>query len=58
MSPSEDLGKGWYKCSSCGATWTDVIQVGASPISIESRGKKQGTKYKARAIHRRREKAA
>jgi len=23
MSPWEILGKGWYKCSKCGATWSD-----------------------------------
>jgi len=24
MSPWEELGKGWFKCSNCGATWTEV----------------------------------
>lgn len=26
MSDCPELGKGWFLCSSCGATWIDVIQ--------------------------------
>ena len=26
MFPSEDLGKGWWKCSDCGATWCDTLK--------------------------------
>ena len=32
MHPSEDLGKGWFKCSDCKATWTEVPVPGGSAL--------------------------
>jgi len=55
MFPWESYGKGWFKCSDCGATWTKMQEFTVIPISIErlSKGSKY-TKYKARVIRRRR----
>ncbi len=27
MHQAEDLGYGWYKCSSCGATYIEMLRV-------------------------------
>ena len=55
MFPWESLGKGWFKCSDCGATWTKKQEFTVIPISIERVSKgSEYTKYKARAIRRRR----
>ena len=36
MCPSEDLGKGWFKCSNCGATWGTVPKCKAPIIVLKS----------------------
>lgn len=50
MKEAKDLRKGWYRCSSCGATWVKVPILGPSPISIEYDEVTGGTKYKARRV--------
>ena len=44
MCPSEDLGKGWFKCSGCGATWCKV-PVRKAPIIILKPDGVQGKSY-------------
>ena len=54
MAPFETLGKGWFKCSDCGATWIKMQEFSTMPISIERVNKySKRTKYKAHAIRRR-----
>ena len=52
MSPFEDLGKGWFKCSQCGATWIEVPPLGPSALSTERDDTTGERKYKSRAISR------
>lgn len=43
MSPWETLGKGWFKCSDCGATWTKIPKPGqaiSQETIIHSSGKR------------------
>ena len=35
MSPFETLGKGWFKCSSCGATWIKPLKLGAPTVIMK-----------------------
>jgi len=41
MSPWEELGKGWFKCSNCGATWSTVPKCKA-PIIVLKPDRVQG----------------
>lgn len=34
MNPSEDLGRGWYKCNDCGATWSKQSPPHAYPMHL------------------------
>ena len=52
MQPWEDLGKGWFKCSDCGATWVKPLKLGMSPISIVRDDTCGLTKYKPRSVHK------
>jgi len=35
MAPWEDLGKGWFKCPDCGATWIKPLELAPSVMSFE-----------------------
>jgi len=52
MSPFETLGKGWFKCSKCGATWIKPLKpfqaLGVETVFIP--GRYRGKHYKARLI--------
>ena len=32
MWPSKDLDKGWFKCSDCGATWSEIPEPGQNAL--------------------------
>lgn len=44
MCPSEDLGKGWFRCFGCGATWSKVPRR-IAPIIILKPDRMQGQSY-------------
>lgn len=52
MFPRDELGKGWFQCNECGATWVKMLKPGRRSITIESDPGTGGTKYKPRAIRR------
>lgn len=35
MCPAEDLGKGWFKCADCEATWIKPLSLGKYPLSAK-----------------------
>ena len=55
MEAAPDLGSAWFRCGSCGATWTEVPKPAALDLVVEPRGIKGWTKYRPR--HKRRVKS-
>lgn len=35
MDDAPDLGKGWFKCPSCGATWIEMPQLKQWPKKVK-----------------------
>ena len=54
MSPFETLGKGWYKCSECGATFIKILEVGSSALGSTWKGAEGQRHYHSRAVPKKR----
>ena len=54
MSPFETLGKGWHKCSECGATFIKMLQVDSSALGSTYKKADGFTAYHSRAVPKKR----
>lgn len=54
MNEAPDLGRGWFKCKGCGATWVKPLKLGPPCVTIESGGSDGKLKYKPSPLFRKR----
>jgi len=54
MQPSKDLGKGWFKCSDCGATWAKLLEPGQATAieTITVPGGSKSKHFKAKLVRK------